>query len=115
VDFGLDNVRVLIVEDETLLALDLEMTLAANGCTVVGPSGTIGSAVASIDALAPDAAILDLNLNGESSVAVADTLADRGVPFLFLTGYDREHLPQRHRSAPSPTSSRNSSTPSRRR
>ncbi len=99
-DHGLDHVRVLIVEDETLLALDLESTLEANGCTVVGTMGTISAALASIQQAAPDAAILDLNLNGESAVPVADALADRGVPFLFLTGYDRDHLPERHRAAP---------------
>ena len=96
----LANTRVLLVEDEALLALDLEMTLEDSGCTVVGAFPTVGTALAELARSWPDAAVLDLNLNGETSLAVADVLADRGVPYIFVTGYDRDHLPARHQNAP---------------
>jgi DNA-binding NarL/FixJ family response regulator len=82
-----------------LLALDLEFTLTSGGCRVLGPVGTVAAAIDEVARNPPDAAVLDLNLNGESSVPVADALAERGVPFVFVTGYDRDHLPDRHRRA----------------
>ena len=101
-DVGNDlaNRRVLLVEDETLLALDLEMTLAHSGCKVIGAFATARAALAELARSWPDAAVLDLNLNGETSLAVADALAERGVPFVFVTGYDRDQLPPRHKKAP---------------
>jgi DNA-binding response OmpR family regulator len=95
----LANVRVLIVEDETLLAMDLQMTLEQNGCSVIGPVATVAAAIRLIEDAVPDAALLDLNLNGESSVPIADVLVERWIPFVFVTGYDRSHLPDRHRDA----------------
>lgn len=99
-DYSLDQVRVLVVEDESLLALDLEATLEANGCSVVALAGTVEAALSALREGVFDAAILDLNLNGASAVPVADALADHGVPFVFLTGYDTAHLPERHCSIP---------------
>jgi DNA-binding response OmpR family regulator len=98
-DGPLADRRVLIVEDETLLALDLEMTLAECGCHVVGPVGSVAAAIEAVALGPPDMAVLDLNLNGESAVPIADALVERGVPFVFVTGHDRDHLPERHRDA----------------
>ena len=98
-DHALDHKRVLIVEDEALLALDIEMILTARGCRIVGPIGTVAAAIGEIEQSPPDAAVLDLNLSGESALPVADALARYGVPFVFVSGYDRDHLPDRHRAA----------------
>jgi DNA-binding NtrC family response regulator len=84
--------RVLLVEDEMLVAWLLEDMLADLGCVVVGPASSINQARAMIDVEAIDAAVLDLNLNGQMSYPIADTLAVRGVPFVFSTGYDKDTL-----------------------
>ncbi len=97
---ALEGVRILVVEDDALLALDLDATLASRGCAVLGPFGTATAAIAKINGESIDAAVLDLNLNGETSIPVADMLAGRGIPFLFLSGYDRDVLPDRHDAAP---------------
>jgi len=80
--------RVLVVEDELLVALELEAMLARLGCQVVGPARTLTEAVR-LAAIEPDlaAAVLDVNLDGERVFPVADMLAARGVPILFATGY----------------------------
>jgi DNA-binding response OmpR family regulator len=90
--------RILVVEDEALIAMDLEWTLRERGCEVVGPVATLADAVHAAATEHPlDGAILDVNLGHERVFPVADVLADRGVPFMFLTGYEREILPARHR------------------
>ena len=90
------NCRVLVVEDEYLLAEDLREELIEGGAAVIGPAQTVARAlelVASPGRL--DAAVLDINLGGELAYPVADALAERGVPFLFTTGYDSSALPDR--------------------
>jgi len=84
--------RVLLVEDEWLIALDIGDILERWGCTVVGPAANVAAALAIIEEKLPDAAILDVHLNGETSERVADTLRDRGCPFIVLTAYQRHHL-----------------------
>jgi CheY-like chemotaxis protein len=85
--------RVLVVEDEIMVAWLLEDMLADLGCAVVGPAGSVNQALAMIDAgEAIDVAVLDVNLNGQTSYPVADALAARGVPFVFSTGYDKDRL-----------------------
>lgn len=79
--------RVLIVEDETLVAMELEVLLAEHGCAVVGPVPTVARALALLDRERPDAAILDLNLNGQKATPVAAALTALGVPFVLATGY----------------------------
>ncbi len=79
--------RVLIVEDEMLVAMELESLLAEHGCDVVGPAPTVQRALALLDGEPPDAAILDLNLAGHTAVPVAAALNARGIPFLLATGY----------------------------
>src|ERR1700681_578570 len=92
--------RVLLVEDEMIVAWLLEDMLADLGCAVVGPAASIDQALAMIDAEAIDVAVLDVNLNGQMSYPVADALAARGVPFAFSTGYDKDRLLERYRAFP---------------
>jgi CheY-like chemotaxis protein len=84
--------RVLVVEDEMLVAWLLGDMLAELDCAVVGPASSVNQALAMIDAEAIDAAVLDVNLDGQMSYPIADALAARGVPFVFSTGYDRDTL-----------------------
>jgi CheY-like chemotaxis protein len=92
--------RILVVEDEMIVAWLLEDMLADLGCAVVGPAGSVNQALAMIDAEAIDVAVLDVNLNGQTSYPVADALAARGVPFVFSTGYDRDRLLDGYRAFP---------------
>ncbi|HEY5410373.1 MAG TPA: HWE histidine kinase domain-containing protein [Caulobacteraceae bacterium] len=82
----IDGMRVIIVEDAILLAVELEAGLAEAGVEVVGSAALVGEAMALVDT-PMDAAVLDCNLNGESVIPVAEALLARGVPFLFATGY----------------------------
>jgi PAS domain S-box-containing protein len=81
--------RVLLVEDEPLVAMDAETTLRALGCEVAGPASTLPEALRLAEAEAPrlDAAVLDVNLGGQAAFPVADLLVRRGVPVVFATGY----------------------------
>jgi len=95
---SLSGCRLLLVEDEMMVAWAVEEVLCDWGCTVVGPVARAGKALALLDAEAVDMALLDISLNGERSYHVADALEARGVPFVFLTGYGRDSLPSRYRS-----------------
>jgi DNA-binding NtrC family response regulator len=79
--------RVMIVEDELLVAMELESLLEDQGCAVVGPAPTVDRALALLDRERPDAVILDVNLDGQTAVPVAAALNARGVPFVLATGY----------------------------
>jgi|HubBroStandDraft_4_1064222.scaffolds.fasta_scaffold639065_1 CheY-like chemotaxis protein len=94
------NRRVLLVEDEMLVAWLIEDMLADLGCAVIGPASSVNQALAMIDAEAIDAAVLDLNLDGQMSYPVADVLAAHGVPFVISTGYDKDTLPDDYRARP---------------
>ena len=86
--------RVLLVEDETLVLMNLEDIVEALGCTIVGPAMRISRAMELLDGLPElDAAVLDVNLGGETIFPVAERLAERGIPMVFTTGYGREGLP----------------------
>jgi DNA-binding NtrC family response regulator len=89
----LSGCRVLVVEDEAMVSWLLEDMLAGLGCEVVGPAARVDQALMMIDAAVIDAAVLDVNLNGQKSYPVADMLAARGVPFTFSTGYKKDSLP----------------------
>jgi DNA-binding NtrC family response regulator len=99
---GLDGLKVLIVEDETLVAMLLEDMLADHGCVVAGTADRIAQAMALIkdDSLVIEAAILDVNLGGEASFPLAEILAAKGVPFVFATGYGVGGLPEAWRDRP---------------
>jgi CheY-like chemotaxis protein len=80
-----------VVEDEMLVAWLLEAILCDLGCSVVGPTSSVDQApLAVLDAQPIDAALLDVNLNGQKSFPVADVLAVRAVPFSFSTGYHKD-------------------------
>lgn len=83
-----------------LVLLNLESMLADLGCTSVSAAANAGQALALIETQAFDAAMLDVNLDGRKSYAVADALAARGVPFLFSTGYSGESLDDGYRDRP---------------
>ena len=91
--------RVLVVEDEVLVAWMLEEMLAELECMVVGPAVRVSQALAMVGTEAIDLEILDVNLNGEKSYAVADALAARRVPFVFSTGYAADSMPDKYRNS----------------
>ena len=86
----LAGLSVLIVEDEMLLAMDYEAILKREGCAVMGPVPRESKALALIEDRRPDAVVLDLNLAGERPVRLAETLVERGVPFVIVSGYGRK-------------------------
>ncbi|BDG73410.1 response regulator [Roseomonas fluvialis] len=92
--------RILVVEDEALVAMLVEDALMDAGFTVVGPARTVSQALELLKADPPDAAVLDLNLGGENSLSVADALSARGIPFLVATGYGAAGLPAHLRHIP---------------
>lgn len=90
---ALDGKRILVVEDEYLIAADLKRSLRDRGAEVVGPVGDLAKGLALARYGGLDAAVLDINLEGDASFPIADVLAKDGVPFVFLTGYDAWSLP----------------------
>lgn len=92
--------KVLVVEDEVMVSWLLEDMLTDLGCAVIGPAARVVQALDLIDHQAIDAAVLDVNLDGETSYPIADALMARGVPFFFSTGYDRDRLPATYRNIP---------------
>ncbi len=88
----LQGLRVLVVEDEPLVAMLIEEQLAEEGCTIIGPAANIANAHALMQREKLDAAVLDLNLNGERPTGVAEALTERRVPFVIVTGYSDRQL-----------------------
>lgn len=86
---------ILLVEDEFLLALQLEELVQSRGGTVCGPYRRLDDAMNAAQREHFDFAILDINLNGTMVYPLADQLLARGIPFLFLTGYSLANLPER--------------------
>ncbi|MCQ1854448.1 PAS domain S-box protein [Neorhizobium galegae] len=82
--------RILVVEDETLVAMELCSELAARGWEIIGPAATADEAMRLVGGkLLPDVAVLDVNLGGKLVYPFAEWLQSRGVPFLFCTGYEQ--------------------------
>jgi CheY-like chemotaxis protein len=96
---GLQDLRILVVEDEFFVAMDLKRLVEAAGGVVVGPTGALTRAheLAQGDI---DAAILDVRLDGETSASVAEELRQRHKPFLLVTGYEAQTLPPSLADAP---------------
>ena len=86
--------RIIVVEDEPLIALDMESILIAAGCEIAGSAGSLEKAKALVARAEFDAALLDVNLGGDSVGELAAALIQRNVPFAFVTGYGREALPE---------------------
>jgi CheY-like chemotaxis protein len=79
--------RVLVIEDEAVVAALIEDILVDNGCHVVGVASRLNDALAKVQSLSFDVAIVDMNLNGQQSLPVAELLAQRGAAFVLSTGY----------------------------
>jgi DNA-binding response OmpR family regulator len=92
--------RILIAEDEFLVSIQLAEDLQSAGCSTVGPFNTLEAATRASRRERFDVAVLDINLNGAKVYPLADELAARGVPFVFLSGYIRADLPERYRDSP---------------
>lgn len=100
-DRTLNNCRILVVEDEYLLADELSQKLLEEGATVLGPVPTVKDALSALETEhSLHGAILDVNLGGEPVFAVADVLIDRGIPMVFTTGYDAGVFPERFQHLP---------------
>lgn len=84
---ALKGLRVLVVEDEFLIALYLLSILDDLGCVALGPAATVPEALRLLAADPPDATLLDLNLGGASAAPVAEVLTTRGMPFAAVTAY----------------------------
>ncbi len=94
-------VRILVVEDEPLIAMMLEDFLDILGKSVAGTADSVDAAVSAIDAGGIDAAILDVNLRGgEKSWPIADKLAEAGIPFVLATGGSGDTIEPAHRDRP---------------
>ena len=92
--------RILVVEDEMLVHMMMEGMLADLGCESIVSAATVDQALALIDGQALDAALLDMDLDGNKTYRVADALAARGVPFAFVTGYGGSDIRESDRDRP---------------
>jgi CheY-like chemotaxis protein len=91
---------VLVVEDEMLIGMLLEDMLVDLGHTVAAVVPRLKDALAAVENVPFDLAILDVHLHGESAFPVADALIARGIPFVFATGYGERGLPENYRDRP---------------
>jgi CheY-like chemotaxis protein len=96
----LRGARILVVEDEWMISTLIAELLTECGCKVVGPASSVAEAVGLASTEAIDASLLDLNVHGEVVDPVARTLADRGIPFVFLTGYRSARVSETYRERP---------------
>jgi CheY-like chemotaxis protein len=100
-DIELKGVRVLIIEDESMVAMLMEDMLHELGCTVVGMVARFDDALKqATDGPAFDVALLDVNLNGKQTFPIAEALAARGIRFIFATGYGEGILPHSLQGGP---------------
>lgn len=96
----LRGAKVLVLEDDYYLATDLRDTLEAHGATVIGPFGDTADAEKALAGALPDCAFIDVNLGDGPSFAMPRALAQRNVPFAFVTGYDAATIPDEFAAAP---------------
>lgn len=93
--------RVLVVEDDFQIASLLAMVFEAHGAEIVGPTATVNDALVLIaDDNRIDGAVLDVNLRNQTAYPIADVLQSKGVPIVFLTGYDQCAVTARYASVP---------------
>ena len=96
----LAGLRVLLVEDEILVAMLLEDMLIEAGCEIVGPARSLSTAQQLLEVDGADMAVLDVNIVGEPVYPFADTLAARNIPFLLVTGYAMNDIAPQLRDRP---------------
>jgi DNA-binding response OmpR family regulator len=96
----LHGARVLIVEDDAIIAMMVEDMLSELGCEIVATAARLEAAVEKARTLDLDLAMLDVNLDGRETFPVADVLTERGVPFVFSTGYGAHVTSGRYEGAP---------------
>jgi CheY-like chemotaxis protein len=92
--------RILVVEDELMIRMLLEGMLSDLGHTVAAEAGSIEDALALAKQADFDVAVLDVNLNNQSIAPVAEVLLQRGVPFVFASGYGQRGVPEAYRQSP---------------
>ena len=92
--------RVLVVEDEAMIAMLVEDMVLDFGSEVVGPVANMKDAINLARSAELDAAILDINVGGSVIFPVADILSERGIPLIFATGYGSKGLPPRFQNSP---------------
>jgi len=97
---GAAKTRVLVVEDEIMLALFLEDMLAEHGYEVAGVASRLEEGLARAEVPDFALAVLDVHLNGQDVFPLADRLAEQGLPFVFATGYGARGIPERHAGRP---------------
>ena len=88
--------RILLVEDEYLIAQDMACELRNMGLEVIGPFSSVAAALQALETATVDGAVLDINLDGDKVYPVADALIARRVPVIFTTGYDGGEIPERY-------------------
>lgn len=102
-DFGaLKQAYVLLVEDDFIVAYDMQAILEEQGATVLGPAASLGEARILLESSSPNIAVLDVNLNGELVFPLTEELHARCIPFVFATAYadDERLFPDSVRAAP---------------
>ncbi len=95
------GLKILLVEDEYVIASDLKQILTSLGADIIGPAATIAAAEKLLgNNPPPDAAILDINVRGALVYPIAENLVTKGVPFAFVTGYSANSVPAEYSAAP---------------
>ena len=97
---NLAGVRVLVVEDVAVLAMLAEALLVSFGCVIAGHAATTDKALGLVQTVAFDIALLDISLREGLSFGVADALAEKGIPYIFVTAHGRDLLQGGHINAP---------------
>jgi len=94
------GLRVMVVEDDSLIAQHMAMMLSDIGCVVVGPESQADRAAATAGSEPLDGAVLDINLGGQTQYALIEAIYDMGIPIVLTTGYTMPDLPLRVRGCP---------------
>lgn len=92
--------RIFILEDEALVAMDLSVELEDHGYEVLGPAMTVKMAADILTTMKPDFAVLDANVGGELPSIIAQDLSERGVPFVYVSGYGQDYITKHLPPAP---------------
>ena len=98
----LAGAKVLVLEDETLVSMMVEDMLSDLSCEIIGPFARLDQAIEAVQGMIEpvDVALLDVNLGKTQSFPLAEILRDKGVPFVFTTGYDDSGIPAEWRDRP---------------